>query len=147
MKKPEFLYHGSSINSKVLLPKQAENWINKASGLYGVYATHIRNIALAFTLGGISDGSGTVSMMIKLQNSDPIKMVYIHGYPNFGGKGYLYKLNSRIFKQINTYEWICGQTVVPITVTEINVDDHLHLFRYANEKEKKEFALKNKYDG
>lgn len=144
MRNPEFLYHGSSKNVKVLLPRQAENWINNSNALYGVYATHIRDIALAFTLGGIPDETGTVSMRIELQNTDPIKMVYIHGHPNFSGKGYLYKLSSKRFKQINIYEWICNQTVEPLTVTEINVDDHLHLFRYATNKEKKEFTKRGR---
>ncbi len=98
MVKPEFLYHGSSILVDVLKPHQAYDWDNERGRMFGVYATSNRDVATAFALGAVPDESGSISRMIRKQDSEPIKMVFVYGSPNLGGKGYSHfiKLKSPV---------------------------------------------------
>ena len=79
MVKPEFLYHGSSILVDVLKPHQAYDWDNERGRMFGVYATSNRDVATAFALGAVPDESGSISRMIRKQDSEPIKMVFVYG--------------------------------------------------------------------
>ena len=133
--KPRFLFHGSSIKVDVLQPHRAEDWMSEVGRFYGVYATHLRDVAIAFALGAVPDESGAVSRIIGKHDLNPVKMLYVRGHPNFGGKGYLYELDSRGFDKVSGTQWVCDRPVIPIKVIEINVDDYLHLFRYASEEE------------
>ncbi|MBD3192794.1 MAG: hypothetical protein GF308_19300 [Candidatus Heimdallarchaeota archaeon] len=92
----DFLYHGSSTKVGILLPHQASDWLSPLGGLKGAYATSNRDLALAFALSAVPDESGSVSRYIKGAKNQPIKMVYILGHPNFGGKGYLCSFERRI---------------------------------------------------
>jgi len=136
--KPKYLYHGSSERVDVLLPHQAEDFLNPAGSQYGVWATSNRDIALAFALGAVPDETGAVTRIMRPQDLDPVKMVYVQGHPNFGGKGYLYTVSSDRFEHVAGEVWICREPVTPLEILEINVDDYLHLFRYATEEEKRE---------
>ena len=51
------------------------------------------------------------------------------------GKGYLYELDVGGFDKVSNTQWVCDKQVIPIKIIEINVDDYLHLFRYASDKE------------
>lgn len=134
MKKPRFLFHGSSTKVDTLQPHQAEDWLSEAGRLFGVYATDIRDIAIAFALGAVPDESGAVSRMMRKQDLNPVRMVYLKGHPNFGGKGYLYKLHPKGFKPMGEHQWVSTQSVTPLEVIEFRVDDYLHLFRYASDR-------------
>jgi hypothetical protein len=123
---------------EVLLPHQAEDFLNPAGSQYGVWATSNRDIALAFALGAVPDETGSVARIMRPQDLNPVKMVYIQGHPNFGGKGYLYAVLSEGFEHVAGEIWICRESVTPLEILEINVDDYLHLFRYATEEEKRE---------
>jgi hypothetical protein len=140
----DFIYHGSSINAKILQPHQASDWLSAIGNLKGVYATSNRDLALAFSLGAIPDESGSVSRYIKGKNNEPLKMVYVLGHPNFGGKGYLYVLRKENFIHLKGTIWISRTAVKPLQTIEINVDDYLHLFRYATKKEKEAILKESK---
>jgi len=38
-------------------------------------------------------------------------------------------------------QWVCDHAVTPLTVTEVRVDDHARLLRYAMEQEKARYGL------
>lgn len=118
------------------MPHQADDWKYEPGRHFGVYATSNRNVALAFALGGVPDETGTCSRVIREKDRSPLKMVFVRGHPNFGGKGYLYKLSSKGFRHVGGDQWVCDHPVKPIEVIEVNVDDNLHLFRYATEQER-----------
>ena len=118
-----------------LLPYQAEDWLSETGCHYGVYATSNWDLALAFALGCVPE-KGACSRIITERDWNPVKMVYIRGHPNFGGKGYVYTLLSEGFRNVGGDQWVCDHEVLPVDSTEINVDDYLHLFRYATEEEK-----------
>jgi hypothetical protein len=61
----------------VLQPHQAEDWMSEAGRSFGVCATHNRDMAIAFALGAVPDESGSVSRVIRKQDLNPVKMVYV----------------------------------------------------------------------
>jgi len=67
-----------------------------------------------------------------------IKMIFYRGHPYFGGKGYLYKVSSEGFVYAGGTQWVNLGTVTPVETTEVNVNDYLHLFRYATDDEKRQ---------
>ena len=138
MNQPKHLYHGSSKRVDVLVPHQAEDFLNPAGSEYGVWATSNRDVALTFALGAVPDETGAVIRVMRPQDLNPIRMVFVQGHPNFGGKGYLYTVSSQGFEHVGGEVWICQNPVTPVEVLEINVDDYLRLFRYATEEEKRE---------
>jgi hypothetical protein len=137
MDKPKYLYHGSSKRLEILSPHQAEDFLNPAGSQYGVWATSNRDVALAFALGAAPDETGGVTRIMQPQDLNPVKMVYVQGHPNFGGKGYLYTVSSNRFEHVAGEVWICREPVIPLETLEIHVDDYLHLFRYATEEKKR----------
>lgn len=136
MRKPRYLFHGSSRRYNVLKPKLADDWRFEAGRHFGVYTTSNQDLALAFALGGVPDKTGTCHRIIREKDRKPLKMTFIRGHPKFGCKGYLYKLSSRGFHHVGGDQWVCENPVKPIKIIEINVNDYLHLFRYATPKER-----------
>ncbi len=134
--KPKYLYHGSDERVDVLVPHQAEDSLNEAGSQYGVFATSNRDVALAFALGAVPDEAGRVTRVIRSLN--PVKMIFIQGRPNLGGRGYLYKMSSEGFEQVDELQWVCRESVKPLEVLEINVDDYPHLYQLATDVEKNE---------
>ncbi len=134
--KPKYLYHGSDERLDVLVPHQAEDSLNEAGSQYGVFATSNRDVASAFALGAVPDEAGCVTRVICSLN--PVQMIFIQGRPNLGGKGYLYTVSSEGFEQVDELQWVCRESVKPLEVLEINVDDYSHLYRFATDAEKNE---------
>ena len=135
---PEFLYCGSSERFDVLLPSRAHDWGDKEGRQNAVYAYSNRDIALAFALGVTPDETGHYDRVMSYKYGVGVQMIFHKGHPNFGGKGYLYKLPSKGFIHAGGTEWINPSPVMPVGITEINVDDYLYLFRYATEIEKQQ---------
>ena len=117
------------------MSSQAYDWGYTAGCKNAVYATSNRDIALAFSLGAIPDKNGNCGRLIDKKYDNGSKMIFYKGHPNFGGKGYLYKLSSQGFTYTGGTQWINLEPLIPIEISEINVDDYLYLFRYATEKE------------
>jgi len=137
MIKPPFLYHGSSQLVNPLKPFQAYDFGFEEGNQYAVYASSEIDIALAFALGAVLDAEGKCDRVMDPKYGFPTKMIFFSGHPNYGGKGYLYKLNSDGFVFAGGTQWVNPNPVIPIEVKEINVDDYLHLYRYATNEEKR----------
>ena len=130
MEKPRFLYHGSSVKVEALEPYQAYDWGHEEGCQFGVFATSVRDVALAFALGKKPDGNGKVGRVIRKKHpDDPIQMIFWEGTPNLGGKGYLYTLSSQDFLNAGGTQWACPHRVIPLEVTEILVDEYTYLNR------------------
>jgi hypothetical protein len=137
MRKPRFLYHGSSRRAALLTPHQADDWRFEIGRRLGVYATSERDVALAFALGGVADETGTCHREMRRKGERArVEMVFVRGHPNYGGKGYLYKLSSKGFRHVGGTQWVRDCAVKPMATLEISVDDYSHLFRYATEQER-----------
>lgn len=121
----EYLYHGSDKKVSVLVPHQAKDECFEKGCQYAVYATSNKNMALAFALGGIPNNNGELVREMMPEYGDI--MQFIKGYPNKGGKGYLYVLDKKDFKYEYGTQWVCYRAVTPLKVIEIDVDDYLYL--------------------
>lgn len=135
MDKPKYLYHGSSECFNILQPYQTHDALSQAASQNAVFATPIRDAAIAFALGAVPDEHGRVTRVIC--SMEPVEMLFLEGRPNLGGKGYLYTVLADEFEPLDAVQWICRHPVKPLEVVEINVDDYVHLFRYATEEEKR----------
>ncbi|WP_199613662.1 hypothetical protein [Paenibacillus alkalitolerans] len=138
MEKPVFLFHGGSKLVDELKPNQAYDWGHNEGNQFAVYATSIKDHAIAFALGVVPDEHGNSSRVMHPKYGEPLKMIFVSGHPNYGGKGYVYKVSSEGFTYAGGNQWVNPNPVTPIEIIEINVDEHLHLFRYATEEEKAE---------
>jgi len=138
-RKPRFLYHGSSRRTDLLTPHQADDWRFGVGRNFGVYATSERDVALAFALGGVADETGTCQREMRKRERARVEMIFVRGHPNYGGKGYLYKLSSKGFRHVGGTQWVCDCAVKPVATLEINVDDYLHLCRSATPGERARF--------
>ena len=138
MKRPVFLYHGSAKLLKIIEPFQAHDWGYAEGCKKAVYVTSDRNIAIAFALGARPDENGNVGRLMDKKYDKDNKMIFYQGHPNFGAKGYLYKLSSEGFTYTRGTQWVNSYSVTPVDTTEINVDDFPLLWRYATDKEKQQ---------
>jgi hypothetical protein len=138
--KPEYLYYGSSECFDVIPPSQAYDLGQKKGTRNVVYATSIRDIALAYALGVVPDENGQHDRVRSYKYGIEVKMIFHKGHPNFGGKGYVYRFSSKGFIHAGGTQWVSPSPVTPLEVTEINVDDYLYLFRYATEEEKRQIV-------
>lgn len=136
--KPDFLYYGSSERLDILLPSQDYNIDGEKRTQKVIYATSIRDIALAYAIGAVPDENGIIDRVMSYKQDGGVKMIFHKGHPNFGGKGYVYRLSSKGFLPVGGIQWVNPSPVKPLEVTEINVDDYLFLFRYATEEEKQQ---------
>jgi hypothetical protein len=137
-KKPQCLYYGSNQKAEILVPDQVYDWGGKPGRQNVFYATSVRDIALAYAMGAVPDETGKYDRVLSYKfNTGEAVMIFHKGHPNFGGKGYLYELSPKGFKYTGGTQWVNPGPVKPTKIIEINVDDYLHLFRYATEEEKK----------
>jgi len=139
-RKPEYLYYGSSERVSVVMPSQAYDFGGKTGVLNAIYATPVRDIALAYALGVVPDETGQHERVMSYKYGAEVKMIFHKGHPNFGGKGYVYKLPCKSFIHAGGTQWVSASPVTPLETTGINVDDYLYLFRYATEVEKQQVA-------
>lgn len=117
------LYHGSPNRYDVLIPHQASDIGFEEGCQNAVYATTSKAMAICFALGAVEDANGEVEREMMPEYGE--KMVFRKGHPNYGGKGYLYVIDSDCFRHAMGSQWVCFERVVPLEVVEINVDDYL----------------------
>lgn len=134
MGKPEVLYHGSQAHVSVLTPHQAFDGLSDAGTATGVFATPIRELALVFALGAIPDAQGRTTRLV--QSINPIRVIFLEGRPNRGGKGYLYTVDSATFQPLDNAQWISHQEVIPLHVEQIDVDDYLDVVQVVTDEER-----------
>ncbi|MBP5608946.1 MAG: hypothetical protein J6X66_11880 [Lachnospiraceae bacterium] len=125
---PDILWHGSPRKLTELVPNQACDTGFAEGCQLAVYATSNRNMAICFALGCIdndpqSENEASRTMMPEYGD----KMVFEGCHPDYGGKGYLYKLDGSEFVHAMGSQWISYKKIVPIEIIEIDVNDHLDL--------------------
>ena len=121
----EYLYHGSPYKYDILIPNQAFDIGFEAGCQLAVYATSNRNMALCFALGSVADSEKEVERTMMPEYGD--KMLFKNGHPNYGGKGYLYKLDKSKFTHAMGTQWVCYEEIIPEEIIEIQVNDYLDL--------------------
>ena len=117
------LYHGSPNRYNVLIPHQAYDIGFEEGCQNAVYATTSKAMAICFALGAVADENGEIEREMMPEHGN--KMVFRKGHPNYGGKGYLYVIDSDQFQHAMGTQWVCFEEVMPLEVVEIDVDDYL----------------------
>lgn len=117
------LYHGSQNQYDILIPHQAYDTGFEEGCQNAVYATKNKAMAICFALGAVADENGEIEREMMPEYGD--KMIFRKGHPNYGGKGYVYVLDSEGFVPTLGTQYVCFSQVKPLEVIEINVDDYL----------------------
>jgi len=122
------LWHGSPVKVDRLIPNQACDIGYKEGCRFAVYATSSRNMAICFAMGCVENdpGSGKKASRTMMPEYGE-KMVFEGCHPNYGAKGYLYKLDASDFVHAMGTQWTCFKEVTPLEIIEINVDEYLEL--------------------
>ncbi len=126
----EFLYHGSPDFCNILKPHQAYDTGFAAGCQNAVYATTNKDMAICFAMGSVPDKDGEVEREMMPEHGNI--MIFKKGTPNYGAKGYVYKLDKKDFQHAMGTQWVCFHEVKPIEIMEIEVNNYLHLCKVEN---------------
>lgn len=142
MKKPRYLWHGSSkeIENDKLLPREARDLGGNPENLFrAVYATDKKELAIAMA---IIKCEGVKCSSLNFSGNPPYGIIY-EGMPK-QEHACLFKLPSKTFQEAGHKgrQWASLEAVEPLGTEEIVVKNHMHLVREATEKEKEEFFKK-----
>lgn len=85
--KPDFLYHGSPKKVDLLTPRPASGVGPEKDRLCAVYASHIKNVAIAFALPIFPGRNGAKSMSISYSDQWIPKIRVKKGYIDTDGCG------------------------------------------------------------
>jgi len=121
---PEFLYHGSPVKLDRLEPQPARGVGSEHDMLTAVYATDVRNMAIAFSMAGVHDAQGHLSWRLEMEGDQP-HIVYEAGRPRNGEVGFVYLLSPEGFVQVAPHQWVSYRPVTPLSCEAIRVDDYL----------------------
>lgn len=135
--KPPILYHGSAEILARLEPKPAHGVGPEEDQLTAVYATHLRNIAIAFSLpirpvdgGGFGFGVDLgVERPEDLDDNVQPRIDLEVGSLDLDRPGYVYVLPSDTFEPIDAWQWASAVTVEPIDVIRIDPKRYAHWIR------------------
>jgi len=133
MKKPKYLYHGSSKKLEVLAPQKPEGKNDPKSCVAGIYATDDKKFALA-----ISACRSSKTVHAFNNRNTHVQNIY-KGWPNENATVYLYVLDPKDFKHNSGSEWITKKKIKPVKIEEYKVKDLKHLYRKSSKKELREW--------
>ena len=123
--KPTHLYHGSPEDIDRIEPRPARGVGPEKDRLNAVYATHIRNLAIVFSLPFTPNENGNLSFRVSLQADKP----EIHleaGSLDASRPGFLYMVPSDSFEQLDDEQWVSYGPVEPCGKIQTNPKDFLH---------------------
>ena len=122
--KPRYLYHGSPEKLDRIEPRPARGVGPEKDRLHAVYATHIQNLAIVFSLPFIPNENNNLSFQVSFQTDEP----EIHleaGSLDISRPGFLYTVPSASFEQLDDEQWISYSPVEPCGKIQINPKDFL----------------------
>ncbi len=132
MKKPKYLYHGSSKKIPVLEPRAPPFKDLPINSVKAVYATHSKDLALAM-------GAMRTAKVSAFGNRKTFQQNVVAGWPDEKAFVYLHYLDSKHFKHNYGGEWISTKKAKPVKIKKFKVADLKHLWRKSNKKELKEY--------
>ena len=118
----EYIFHGSPIKVKKLVPNQACDMAFEEGCQLAVYGTTNKKMAILFALGCITESDEAERIMMPEYGD---KMLFRKCHPNYGGKGYLYYLDKSKFIHAMGTQWVCYDEIVPERIEEICVNEYL----------------------
>lgn len=135
--KPPVLYHGSAEKTTRLEPRPAGGVGPDEDQLFAVYATHLKNIAIAFSLPIRPIGGGGFSFGVDLgierpedlhEDIEPRIDLEV-GTLDLDRSGYVYVLPSVTFEQVDPWQWASSEPVEPVDVIRIDPKRYAHWIR------------------
>lgn len=125
MKEIKFLYHGSRFLSEIIKPNLATGIGSAKDSLCAIYASHDRNFAIPFSLPIVVDKNNNCFWELSFEDGNP-KIIIKTGKLDTSQVGYLYKVPTDTFEQIDKYQWISFKPVKPIEYEIIDPKEYLH---------------------
>lgn len=122
MSKPKYLYHGSKYKVNKLIPHTAKGNPAENGAEYGVYAFAKMEAAQPFALSILPFSNGGLSIYI---DDDTSITTVSAGIFISDSIGYIYKLPSETFVQLDERQWISRVAVKPVEVFEFHTRDYL----------------------
>jgi hypothetical protein len=142
MRKPTFLYHGSSypLKGDRLIPRQSRDLgKNPENEKNAVYATNVKRMAVIMAL---LTSKGVKTSTLDFGNR-VAQGIVIKGWPKQEFV-YLYTLPQESFYQSKAikHQYVSLQSVKPVKIEKLRVADYLHLIRNVTSNESEEFKVK-----
>lgn len=135
--KPPFLYHGSYEKLTRLEPRPAHGAGSEDDRLTAVYATHLKNLAIAFSIpilpnenGGFGFGVDLGIERVEDLNDEVEPRIDLEaGVLDLERPGYVYILPSESFEQVDPWQWASHEPVQPLEVIRIDPKHYVHWVR------------------
>jgi hypothetical protein len=125
MNKPPSLYHGSQERLTLIEPRPARGVGAEKDRLNAVYASCLRNVAIAFSLPFVPNEKGELFFRMSLVNNEPT-IILEAGSMDVSRWSYLYIVPSDTFEYLDGSQWISYAPVKPRAWEPINPKDFLH---------------------
>jgi len=119
---PIYLYHGSKLLVDELIPNQAYGFGGDVDCYTAIYAVKRKELAIPFSFKLINILKNS-SFHIETDKEIPhvtLKNCEI----DWEHKGYLYKVKSNTFENVDSLQWVSRVPVKPIEVTVINPKEY-----------------------
>jgi hypothetical protein len=123
--KPAYLYHGSRTLTAVLVPRPARGVGPDKDRLCAVYASHVREFAIAFALPFVPTEDGSYAWRMDF-DPNHIEVMVIAGRLDVTRKGYLYRVPSATFAPVDDLQWVSYDPVAPLDYRLIDPADYAH---------------------
>jgi hypothetical protein len=120
LKRPNFLYHGSKQKIDVLLPQQAYGLPEENGNRFGIYAYADFDMARRFALPIKPFSNGSLSVTFEERTG---RIILSAGHIDKNSYGYVYKINSDSFIQLDEYQWLSLEPVIPVETTIVYTAD------------------------
>ncbi|MEZ4726352.1 MAG: hypothetical protein R3E79_04370 [Caldilineaceae bacterium] len=124
METVRYLYHGSATpNIAHFAPRLARGVGPKKDKLVAVYATHRKELAIAFALPLRPNAEGHLAWRLALPEDfaqhHPL-VILEAGALDLECHGYLYRFSAESFEPIDEWQWVATQPVTPLAVELVN---------------------------
>ncbi len=135
--KPPVLYHGSYEELARLEPRPAHGVGSEEDRLTAVYATHLKKLAIAFSIPILPNENGGFSFGVDLGverpedlNDDVEPRIDLEaGVLDLDRPGYVYVLPSDSFEPVDPWQWASSEPVKPVDVIRIDPNKYAHWIR------------------
>lgn len=119
-----YLYHGSSTPGiTTFSPRQARGVGPAQDQLVALYATHVKELAIAFALPLRPNSAGQLAWRLAFPQDTGLAHPLVHltaGVLDREGHGYLYHLPATTFTQIDEWQWVSTTAVTPTAIERID---------------------------
>ena len=129
LEREAYLYHGSSTPGiKTFMPQRPRGVGPAQDQLVALYATHLKELAIAFALPLRPNSAGQLAWRLAFPQDTGLAHPLIRlaaGMLDREGHGYLYHLPATPFTQIDEWQWVATIAVTPIASERIDAASYV----------------------